>query len=71
MVAELNHMQLLRHWERTGLVRYADVKCVLLTGNPCDSQAKVALKANSEDELLELEAIAKSLNLCARSILDA
>ncbi|GJE87793.1 peptidyl-tRNA hydrolase 2 [Phanerochaete sordida] len=34
-------------------------------------QAKVALKANSEDELLELEAIAKSLNLCARSILDA
>ena len=35
------------------------------------SQAKVALKANSEDELLELEAIAKSLNLCARSILDA
>ncbi|KAI0690677.1 peptidyl-tRNA hydrolase PTH2-domain-containing protein [Cytidiella melzeri] len=34
-------------------------------------QAKVALKANSEDELLELEAIAKSLNLCARSIQDA
>ncbi|KAI0343918.1 PTH2-domain-containing protein [Trametopsis cervina] len=34
-------------------------------------QAKVALKAGSEDELLELEAIAKSLNLCARSILDA
>ncbi|EKM60874.1 uncharacterized protein PHACADRAFT_247082, partial [Phanerochaete carnosa HHB-10118-sp] len=34
-------------------------------------QAKVALKASSEDELLELEAIAKSLNLCARSILDA
>ncbi|KAH7921955.1 peptidyl-tRNA hydrolase [Leucogyrophana mollusca] len=34
-------------------------------------QAKIALKAPSEDELLELEAIAKSLNLCARSILDA
>ncbi|KIP11487.1 hypothetical protein PHLGIDRAFT_124884 [Phlebiopsis gigantea 11061_1 CR5-6] len=34
-------------------------------------QAKVAVKAGSEDELLELEAIAKSLNLCARSILDA
>lgn len=34
------------------------------------SQAKIALKASSEDELLELEAIAKSLNLCARSIQD-
>ncbi|CAL1696487.1 unnamed protein product [Somion occarium] len=34
-------------------------------------QAKIALKASSEDELLELEAIAKSLNLCARSIIDA
>ncbi|KAI6133324.1 peptidyl-tRNA hydrolase PTH2-domain-containing protein, partial [Pisolithus croceorrhizus] len=34
-------------------------------------QAKIALRASSEDELLELEAIAKSLNLCARSILDA
>ena len=33
-------------------------------------QAKIALKANSEDQLLELEAIAKSLNLCARSIQD-
>jgi len=33
-------------------------------------QAKIALKATSEDQLLELEAIAKSLNLCARSILD-
>ncbi|KIY69646.1 peptidyl-tRNA hydrolase II [Cylindrobasidium torrendii FP15055 ss-10] len=31
-------------------------------------QAKIALKAKSEDQLLELEAIAKSLNLCARSI---
>jgi peptidyl-tRNA hydrolase len=35
-----------------------------------DRQAKIALKASSEDELLELEAIAKSLNLCARSIQD-
>ncbi|KAF4572687.1 hypothetical protein EYR36_007197 [Pleurotus pulmonarius] len=34
-------------------------------------QAKIALKAKSEDQLLELEAIAKSLNLCARSIQDA
>ncbi|KAI6153312.1 peptidyl-tRNA hydrolase 2 [Pisolithus tinctorius] len=34
-------------------------------------QAKIALRGSSEDELLELEAIAKSLNLCARSILDA
>ncbi|KAF9557859.1 peptidyl-tRNA hydrolase II [Agrocybe pediades] len=29
-------------------------------------QAKIALKAKSEDQLLELEAVAKSLNLCAR-----
>ncbi|KAI0005470.1 peptidyl-tRNA hydrolase PTH2-domain-containing protein [Russula compacta] len=34
-------------------------------------QAKIALKASSEEEMLELEAIAKSLNLCARSIQDA
>ncbi|PFH46983.1 hypothetical protein AMATHDRAFT_77410 [Amanita thiersii Skay4041] len=34
-------------------------------------QAKIALKATSEEQLLELEAIAKSLNLCARSIQDA
>ncbi|KAI0768512.1 peptidyl-tRNA hydrolase PTH2-domain-containing protein [Trametes elegans] len=34
-------------------------------------QAKIALKASSEEELLELEAIAKSLNLAARSIVDA
>ncbi|KAF8078363.1 peptidyl-tRNA hydrolase 2 [Lyophyllum atratum] len=33
-------------------------------------QAKIALKATSEDQILELEAIAKSLNLCARSITD-
>jgi peptidyl-tRNA hydrolase, PTH2 family len=29
------------------------------------------LKASSEDELVELEAVAKSLNLCARAIHDA
>jgi len=34
-------------------------------------QAKIALKVSSEEEILELEAIAKSLNLCARSIQDA
>ncbi|KAG5639309.1 hypothetical protein H0H81_004511 [Sphagnurus paluster] len=34
------------------------------------SQAKIALKAKSEDQMLELEAIAKSLDLCARSIRD-
>ncbi|EPS99137.1 hypothetical protein FOMPIDRAFT_1125073, partial [Fomitopsis schrenkii] len=34
-------------------------------------QAKIALKAGSEEDLLELEAVAKSLNLCARAIHDA
>ncbi|TFY69044.1 hypothetical protein EVJ58_g642 [Rhodofomes roseus] len=34
-------------------------------------QAKIALKATSEEGLLELEAVAKSLNLCARAIHDA
>ena len=34
-------------------------------------QAKIALKGTSEDQLMELEAIAKSLNLCARAIHDA
>ncbi|KAG6911761.1 hypothetical protein DXG01_000007 [Tephrocybe rancida] len=33
-------------------------------------QAKIALKGTSEEQILELEAIAKSLNLCARSIQD-
>ncbi|KJA25973.1 hypothetical protein HYPSUDRAFT_199214 [Hypholoma sublateritium FD-334 SS-4] len=33
-------------------------------------QAKIALKAKSEDQLLELEAVAKSLNLCARAVQD-
>ncbi|KAJ3526130.1 hypothetical protein NM688_g8298 [Phlebia brevispora] len=34
-------------------------------------QAKIALKGSSEEQLDELEAIAKSLNLCARAIHDA
>ena len=34
-------------------------------------QAKIALQVHSEDQMLELEAIAKSLNLCAKSIQDA
>ncbi|KLO20552.1 peptidyl-tRNA hydrolase II [Schizopora paradoxa] len=33
-------------------------------------QAKIALKGKSEEQLMELEAIAKSLNLCARSVSD-
>ncbi|EEB98091.1 hypothetical protein MPER_02463, partial [Moniliophthora perniciosa FA553] len=33
-------------------------------------QAKIALKGVSEEQLLELEAIAKSLNLCARAVHD-
>jgi len=33
-------------------------------------QAKIALKGTSEDQLVELETIAKSLNLCARSVRD-
>ncbi|KZW02149.1 PTH2-domain-containing protein [Exidia glandulosa HHB12029] len=34
-------------------------------------QAKIALQCSSEEELLMLQAVAKSLNLCARSIQDA
>ncbi len=37
----------------------------------CGRQAKIALKAKSEDQLLELEAVAKSLNLCARAVQDS
>ena len=32
------------------------------------SQAKIALKGSSEEQLAEFEAIAKSLNLCARAV---
>ncbi|KAG9103082.1 hypothetical protein FRC06_000282 [Ceratobasidium sp. 370] len=34
-------------------------------------QAKIALKCNSEEELLLLQAMAQSLNLCAKSVQDA
>ncbi|KAF8624809.1 hypothetical protein AX15_005696 [Amanita polypyramis BW_CC] len=44
---------------------------VLLQHWELTGQAKIALKAKSEQQLLELEAIAKSLNICARSIHDA
>lgn len=36
-----------------------------------NSQAKIALRCDSEDELLLLQATAQSLNLCAHSIQDA
>ena|ERR1700761_8731225 len=34
------------------------------------SQAKIALKASSENQLVELETAAKDLNLCARAVND-
>lgn len=42
----------------------------LILGNRC-RQTKVTLRCEREEELLLLEAQAKSLNLCARSIQDA
>ncbi|KAL9715753.1 hypothetical protein Ac2012v2_000195 [Leucoagaricus gongylophorus] len=62
------------------LCRHATLACykALMEKNPKlvshwerTGQAKIALRASSEDQLVELEAIAKSLNLCARSIHDA
>jgi PTH2 family peptidyl-tRNA hydrolase len=59
---------------------HATLACykALHSGNPAllkqwerSGQAKVALKCTTEQELLALEAKAKSLNLCARSIRDA
>ncbi|KAF8203272.1 peptidyl-tRNA hydrolase, partial [Pholiota molesta] len=59
--------------------RHATIACykALIKKNPklvshweYTGQAKIALKAKSEEQLLELEAIAKSLNLCARSVQD-
>ncbi|MCO5608378.1 hypothetical protein L7F22_062587 [Adiantum nelumboides] len=59
---------------------HATLACykALQSGNPTllkqwerTGQAKVALKCTTEQELLELEARAKKLNLCARSIRDA
>jgi len=34
-------------------------------------QAKIAVKCDSEESMMELQAIAKSLNLCARVVHDA
>jgi len=53
------------HWVRGGPV------CYIFQTYFISRQAKIALRASSEDQLVELEAIAKSLNLCARSIHDA
>lgn len=59
---------------------HATLACykALQAGNPTllkqwerSGQAKVALKCATEGELLDLEARAKALNLCARSIRDA
>lgn len=36
-----------------------------------DRQTKIALRCRDEDELLSLQAQARGLNLCARSIQDA
>lgn len=61
-------------------VRHATLACykALSAANPTllrhwerIGQAKIALKCNSEEELLLLQATAQSLNLCARSIQDA
>ncbi|KAI9572670.1 peptidyl-tRNA hydrolase 2 [Boletus coccyginus] len=60
--------KLVQHWERTG---YVWSSCLASLKTNLSRQAKIALRGSSEEELLELEAIAKSLNLCARSILDA
>lgn len=61
--------QLVRHWEMTGsVVNYNPVFICILLISGLHRQAKIALKAKSEEQLLELEAIAKSLNLCARSV---
>lgn len=59
---------------------HATLACykTLLQGNPSllrqwerSGQAKVVLKCTGEQELLDLEARAKKVNLCARSIRDA
>ncbi|KAL7007275.1 hypothetical protein EMMF5_003114 [Cystobasidiomycetes sp. EMM_F5] len=52
--------------ETEQLENLAEVKASLL-----DDQAKIALKADSEEDLLVLQAQAQSLNICARSIQDA
>ncbi|CED85025.1 Uncharacterized conserved protein [Phaffia rhodozyma] len=59
---------------------HATLACyrTLLASNPTllkhwerTGQAKIALQVNSEDELLLLQAVAQSLNVCARDICDA
>ncbi|KIK71296.1 hypothetical protein GYMLUDRAFT_33439 [Collybiopsis luxurians FD-317 M1] len=59
---------------------HATLACykLLLTSNPAflrqwerSGQTKIALKCQSEEELLTLQAQAESLDLCARSIQDA
>ena len=65
----LSHSKLVQHWEKTGCVLTYRYGFLLLLILKC-RQAKIALKVNSDDQLLQLEAIAKSLNLCARSIQD-
>jgi peptidyl-tRNA hydrolase len=42
----------------------------LIFSTACVSQAKIALKGTSEEQLMELEAFARKLNLCAQSIED-
>ena len=65
--------QLVRHWEVTGSVSSIIItspgpSCAIHVAELRDSQAKIALQAKTEGQLLELDAIAKSLNLCARLV---
>lgn len=61
-------LQMLRQWERAG---YGHHIYIVIANNLLFRQTKIALRCGSEDELLVIEAQAQSLNLCARSILDA
>jgi peptidyl-tRNA hydrolase len=49
------------------------IRCISsdLTRDNCHSQAKIALKCDSEEDLQLLQASAQSLGVCARSIQDA
>ena len=67
MIHNIYFIQLLKHWERTGYVQ--PISCTKPSPpHFATRQAKIALKGQGEEQLLELEAIAKSLNLCARSV---
>ncbi|KAI0932486.1 hypothetical protein AcW2_001103 [Taiwanofungus camphoratus] len=57
--------------EQCKLVLVVRTDLGMTPGKIAAHQAKIALKASSEEQLLELEAIAKSVNLCARAIHDA